>query len=136
GRERIVQLLVEGPGIQSDTIYARTRAGERIELLQERRSPEHGHYVYHPAELTHVAGPSKPIVGRVRDETTGAPLAGITIKSQKRHGYRLSGWGQDFVRTVTDDQGRYRLDGMPIGSDNRIAAIAPEDRAYLSTSQS
>ncbi len=134
GRERIVQLLVEGPGIQADTIYARTRAGERIELLQERRSPNLGNFVYHPAELTHVAGPSKPIVGRVRNKRTGDPLAGITIKSQERHGNPISGWGQDFVRTVTDDQGRYRLEGMPIGSDNRIAAIAPEDRAYLSTS--
>ena len=37
---------------------------------------------------------------------------------------------------MTDEEGRYRLEGMPIGADNRIAAIAPMgDVAYFSMSQ-
>ena len=70
------------------------------------------------------------------DAETKTPLAGITVKSQSRHGEQISGWGQDFVRAVTDDQGRYRLEGMPVGSDNRIAAIAPMgDVPYFSMKQ-
>jgi beta-lactamase regulating signal transducer with metallopeptidase domain len=136
GRGRIAELLVEGPGIESTKIFARTEKGEKIELVRERRSPDLGSYVYHPAELTLIAGPSTAITGVVRDAMTQAALAGVTVKSQSRHGEPISGWGQDFVRAVTDEQGRYRLEGMPIGSDNRIAAIAPPgDIPYLSTSK-
>ncbi len=126
GHGRIAQLLVEGPGIETAEVYARTEAGEKIELQRERRSPELGSYIYYPAEVLLVAGPSAPITGVVRDAGTRRPLAGVTIKSQERHGERISGWGQDFVRAVTDAEGRYRLEGMPIGGDNRIAAITPD----------
>lgn len=136
GRERIAELLVTGPNIQSEKIFARTQAGEPIELLQEWRSPDLGKYTYYPAEFTFVAGPSRPIVGVVRDRETQQPLAGVTIKSQHRHGHAISGWGQDFVRTTTGAEGRYRLEGMPIGEENRIAAIAPSDQAYLPMSES
>ncbi|MEM9660571.1 MAG: carboxypeptidase regulatory-like domain-containing protein, partial [Planctomycetota bacterium] len=125
GQGRIAELLVEGAHIENSKIFARTEAGEAIELLRERRSPDLGRYTYHPATFTHVAGPTAVIAGVVRDSETDAPLAGVTVKSQSRHGEPISGWGQDFVRAVTDGEGRYQLVGMPIGSDNRIAAIAP-----------
>ncbi len=136
GRGRIAELLVEGPRIESAKIFARTEAGEIIELLHQRRSPELGSFVYYPAELTYVAGPSTAITGVVRDAETKEPLAGVTVKSQSRHGEPISGWGQDFVRAVSDEEGRYRLEGMPVGSDNRIAAMAPlDDTAYFSMSK-
>lgn len=136
GQGRIAQLLVEGPGIETTKIWARTEAGDKITLLRDRRSPYLGEYTYYPAKLTYVAGPSAPIEGIVRDAKTQEPLAGVTIKSQKRQGEKISGWGQDFVRAVTDNQGRYRLRGMPIGSENEIAAVAPAgDVAYFSSSK-
>ncbi|WP_425398743.1 M56 family metallopeptidase [Aeoliella sp.] len=136
GPGRITELLMEGPGIESAKLFARTELGESIELPRERRSPDLGTYTYYPAEFTVVAGPSTPITGVVRDSQTGETIGGVTVKSQKRNGEMISGWGQDFVRAVTDEQGRYRLEGMPIGSDNRIAAIAPEgDVPYFSQSK-
>ncbi len=123
GHGRIVGLLLEGPGIESAKVLARTEDGEKVELSRQYDAPNLGTYVYHPAEVLLVAGPSAPISGVVRDQRTGRPLAGVTVKSQARHGERINGWGQDFVRAVSDAQGRYRLEGMPIGSDNRIAAI-------------
>ena len=132
GRGRIAELLVEGPGVESARIFARTEAGEPIVLPRERRSPDLGDYTYHPAEFTHVAGPSVPIEGVVRDAATKQPLAGVTVKSQARHGELINGWGQDFVRAVTDAEGRYRLAGLPIGDGNRIAAIAPAQTSRIS----
>jgi hypothetical protein len=58
GPGRIAELLIEGQGIESAKIFARTEAGEKIELVRERRGPDLGSYIYHPAELNHVAGPS------------------------------------------------------------------------------
>lgn len=136
GRERIARLHVEGPGIQTERLYTRTRAGKTIELLSEWRTPHFGTYTYYPSEFTYVAGPSKPIVGTVRDRKTNQPLAGVEIRSQKRHGHPITGWGEDFVRTLTDQQGRYRLEGMPIGKENEIAAVPPIDQPYLAVSKS
>ncbi|TWT90290.1 Regulatory protein BlaR1 [Pseudobythopirellula maris] len=133
GDGKIAWLLLEGPGIESAKVWTRTEAGEAIKLMRERRSPDLGFYTYHSSEFTHVAGPSVPITGVVRDAETKDPLAGITVKSQRRHGEQIGGWGQDFVRAVTDKEGRYRLEGMPIGKENSIAAIAPSgDTAYFS----
>ncbi len=131
GNGRIAELLLEGPGIESAKIFTRTEAGEQITLLRERRSPDLGSYIYYPAELTYVAGPSAAVTGVVRDAQTHEPLSGVTVKSQSRHGEQINGWGQDFVRAVTDGEGKFRLEGMPIGSDNRIAAIAPHGRCGL-----
>ena len=63
GSGRIAELLLEGPGIESAKIFARTETGKKIELLRERRSPDLGSYTYYPAELTYVAGPSVVITG-------------------------------------------------------------------------
>ncbi|WP_146446526.1 M56 family metallopeptidase [Botrimarina colliarenosi] len=136
GQGRIARLLLEGPGVETNLVHVRTEPGEPIELPEERNGASSRRLTYYPADFSYVVGPSTPISGVVRDEETKQPLAGVTIKSQKRHGNELNGWGADFVRTVTDQQGRYTLSGMPIGAENRIAAIAPDgDVAYFSSSK-
>ena len=136
GNGRIAELLVEGPGIASEKIFARTEPGAEIQLKQSKRSPDLGDYTYYANEFAYIAGPSTAITGIVRDQETKSPLAGVTIKSQSRHGEAISGWGQDFVRAVTDAKGRFVLNGMPIGEDNRIAAIPPlNETAYLPASR-
>ena len=133
GDNRIVELLVEGPGIATETIYARTEKGKTIGLMRVRRVPRQGSDNYYSNEFTYIAAPTAEISGTVRDQQTSKPIAGATIKSQSRHGEARSGWGQDFVRTVTDNEGHFRLNGMPIGEDNRIAVLPPAgDIAYLS----
>lgn len=136
GRDRIAELMVEGSGIQTDRFFARTQTGERIEIPQQWSQPGSTRFTYHPSKFIHVAGPSQPIVGVVSDKDSGAPIVGATILSQKRHGHPITGAGEDFIRTVTDSEGKYRLEGMPIGNDNRIGVIPPRDRAYLSDSKS
>ncbi len=135
GNNRLVELLIEGPGIQSDKLVARTQPGDKVELLQQWSAPELGKFVVHPHQFVHIAGPSKPVIGMVKDQETGAPLPGVFVVSQKRHGHPISGWGQDFVRTVSGPDGRFRLEGLPIGSDNQIAAIAPTNSPYFSMRQ-
>ena len=136
GRERVVRLLLEGPGIQTDLVWARTQFGDTVKLLKEFRSPDLGTFVYYPSEFTYIAGPTKPVIGVVREHGSGKPIANATIKSQKLHGNPIHGWGQDYIRAVTDNAGRYELRGMPLGDDNMIAAIASEEQPYLSVSKS
>ncbi len=132
GRERIVGLSIEGPGIESAfSVSARTRPGRTFVLPYSLPwSPEKN--TYYGATFEHVARPSIPILGTVRDKDSGKPLAGVTIQAYKlagnpAHDYVVS----YFFHTTTDQEGRYRLTGMPIGKDNELLAVPPKDQPYL-----
>jgi hypothetical protein len=95
----------------------------------ERNEPEYGTLVFHGATFDYVASPSRPIVGVVRDQDTGASLPGVSIRSDRVAGNIIS--GRDFVRATTDAEGRYRLLGMPGGVGNAITAQPGPDLPYL-----
>ncbi|MEM7315134.1 MAG: M56 family metallopeptidase, partial [Planctomycetota bacterium] len=123
GRGRIGRFLIEGPGIESTRIYIRTEAGDTVTVPMQSGMSRLRAVRYFPSQFDFVAGPSVPITGVVTTSDTGKPLAGIEVISQKRAGHNLAGWGEDFVRTKTDENGRFRLEGMPVGKDNVIAAV-------------
>jgi RNA polymerase sigma factor (sigma-70 family) len=90
GRDRLVVLSIRAPGLENTLVSVVTRAD----------LPGGTNGIY-PARFKHLAGPSKPIVGVVRDKATGKPLAGIRVSSPL---------GQ--AKTLTDAKGHYRLDGI------------------------
>jgi protocatechuate 3,4-dioxygenase beta subunit len=107
-----------------------TRPGETIQR------PEWRDFVISPWKLTyygasfdHVAGPTTPIVGVVRDKDTKKPLAGAIVTSWKLAGDDLN--GRTFIRTTADKEGRYRLAGLPRGEGNMIEIAGPEGQPYL-----
>ena len=134
GRERLVGLRVSGPRIETSEIVARTRVGDPIEVPTEPRSPASKKRVYHPASFVHAAGPSEAVIGTVVDAKSKQPLADVTIQSYHLAGRTLSGWSQRIVRTKTDAEGRYRLEGLPIG-ENEILVLSPIDEPYMLSKQ-
>ena len=65
---------------------------------------------YYGTGADHVAGPTRPVIGVVQDEETGRPLAGFKVRWEYGVGNPVHP-----VETVTDDRGRFRLTGLPIG---------------------
>jgi RNA polymerase sigma factor (sigma-70 family) len=125
GRDRIVALEFEGPGIERGSVRAMTRPAppsarprprSSDPYMQPRFSPLYG------AAFDYVAGSSKPIEGIVRLKTTGKPLAGVSIHGQ--------GAGTS-VSAVTDANGRFRLDGLPKVASYRIMAVPDPGKPYL-----
>ena len=63
--------------------------------------------------FTHVAAPSRTVAGVVRDQATGNPLAGVKVTSFQIWRQTANARttmvrsGSDYVRTVTDAEGRY-----------------------------
>ncbi len=94
GGERIVSLRITGPGIEHCDTWVLTRDGPVRGLQPQRRT--------YFATFDHLAGPTKPFVGTVRDRKTGAPLAGARVECMS------SG-----AETRTDAKGQYRLVGAP-----------------------
>jgi hypothetical protein len=116
GRERIVQLRIEGPTIATQEVEVMTRASETIQLPEARDQPKGQMVAYYGANCEFLAAPSRPVVGIVRDKDTGKPLAGAIVKGDTRAGHGRSG----FIQTTTDKEGRYRLDGLPKADGNQI----------------
>jgi RNA polymerase sigma factor (sigma-70 family) len=133
GRDRLVTVCIDGPAIASQVLRVLTRVGKTLVVPEVDGMPQFGiprlHTTYHGAAFQHVAGPTKPIVGVVRDRDTKKPLAGVKIKSYKLANNPMH--GLDFLETTTDEQGRYQLNGMPKGTDNKILLLPRDDQPYL-----
>ena len=131
GRERLVRLRVEGPGIQTQQIWARTRKGPTLHI-DDRRPKYETIDCY--GELRFRGSPLAPLVGVVRDKDTGKPMAGVTVQGQHLAGMHIQGWPNAFVRTTTDAEGRYRLTGLPLGQ-NELMAVPTDAEPYLVSSR-
>jgi protocatechuate 3,4-dioxygenase beta subunit/5-hydroxyisourate hydrolase-like protein (transthyretin family) len=130
GRERIVHLQIEPPGFETRHVFTRTRPGQTYEISQHADRPNWRKLTYHGANFTHVAAPSQPLVGVVRDKDSGKPLANVSIRAYSLAGEEISGWSNGYIRTVTDAEGRYELKGLPIG-ESRVISQAPLSEPYL-----
>jgi RNA polymerase sigma factor (sigma-70 family) len=112
GKERIVRLWVEGPDIEHQMLYVLTRSELNVKELLKSAPDRVGGLMRLPAiygpTFEHLAGPTRLISGIVRDRATGKPLADVPI-----NGSIPNAWWENYVRTVTDKEGRYRLIGLP-----------------------
>ncbi len=129
GRERIVDLRVEGPTIRTMEAAVVTRPGlpVQVPILHRRREPLS--MTFYPATLVLSAAPSRGIEGVVRDRDGGEPIAGATIRS-----YRLAdidSVNNALIRTTADAQGRFRMTGMPLGTGNEVVILPPEGQPFL-----
>jgi RNA polymerase sigma factor (sigma-70 family) len=130
GRERMALLRLEGPAIATLSLSVFTRPGEPVRVRQREAERELGMpadtLTYLGASFRYVAVPSKPVVGVVRDRDTRKPLAGVSV-------YLLNGdyFAMAYLRTKTDSEGRYRLDGLPKGKGQKIIARPTDDQPYL-----
>jgi RNA polymerase sigma factor (sigma-70 family) len=129
GRERVVRLTLEGPTIAREQVSVYTRPGKVIHARGFAYNPNGTRLTYYGTSFDHLAAPTRPIVGVVRDKDSGKPLAGVTVQSDKFAGDNAG--GDSSVRTVTDKDGRYRLVGMPKGVGNLIKAVPAPGQPYL-----
>lgn len=128
GNERVVHLLVSAPGMETTLVKARTRSGRVFDVPHSWDSVDRMRERYYSNEFSLVLPGSVPIVGRITDAKTGEPIKGVVVSSASRRNYTSS--GGEWPQAVSDDEGRYRLDGTPIG--RQVIAVRPaEHHCYL-----
>src|SRR5207247_1055220 len=126
GRERVAELAVNGPGIETMILHARSRRGETIKVGDDPLETPLGEPTLYPARSPRAAGPSVAVQGSVVDGATGLPLAGILVRGQKvSTNAVLNSTVAIAVRSITDAEGRYRLEGLPLGRSSYLA-IPPQ----------
>ncbi len=120
GRERLAFLVARGPGVETVVLYALSRPGEVIRLAGDKheQDSESQWGIYYPAQFTHKLRPSIPVEGDVTDNKTGRPLANVTVQATRIASYAVGNSYQTrAVHTITDEQGHYRLEGLPMGEN-------------------
>jgi protocatechuate 3,4-dioxygenase beta subunit len=105
GRDRAVLVVVKAPGIANNVFHVFTR---------EKPLPgmSGGNYGTYAATFEHLAEPSKPIVGTVRERGTGKPAVGVTVLSAYR----------EHITAQTDAQGHYRIEGAAKHKEYAVSA--------------
>jgi RNA polymerase sigma factor (sigma-70 family) len=104
GRDRGLMLGVRGPGLADHYVRVVTRPDFPASPGGGRQVALSG-----PEPVVPVS-PAKPIAGTLRDAQTKQPLAGVRVLAYTPS--RPIHWWWQPVETVTDAQGRYRLDGL------------------------
>ena len=118
GRDRIVDIAVEGPTIQSATITAMTRNAAAVSSPKDA----FGAKTIHGATFDHLIPPGRALTGVVRDKRTGRPLTGVGV-----------GGTETNARTTTDAEGRYTLTGFPKGKSYGLMVLAGAKPPYFVT---
>ncbi len=85
--------------------------------------------VYYGARFDHVAAPTRPIVGTVRDKDTGAPIPGVQITGMPNIPNSLI--PTPGVEATTDTQGRYQVNGLPAARGFKLFTEAPAGQPYV-----
>ena len=128
GRDRLVLLEFDGPGIERGKLWAMTRPAPpsaRPQPVREaNRYSQHRDHPLHGATFDHVAGPSKPIEGVVRLKGTDRPVAGAVVSAF------VQATGA-YANAIADKDGRFRLDGLPKVASYRVLADARPGQPYL-----
>jgi len=129
GRERVVELTIKGDTVAYTSIDIVTR---RTEPFPARGFPDThgpGSQTVYGSDFTYTANPARPVEGMVRDAKTRRPMAGVSVQS-----WRFA--GSDFVdtrqlKTISDEDGRFRIVGMPKGKGNVVIAVPSDDQPYF-----
>ncbi len=108
GRGRRAMLGFAGGGIMRGAVQAVTGS------FPADHSTEFSGMAQVGAKFEHLCTPGKAIEGVVRDLDTGAPLAGISVRDRSGA----------FPSAVTDQNGRYRIEGLDKSPTRRMNASA------------
>ncbi len=137
GRERIADILVSAPNVETRLLHVLSRQGEPIKLAFDRPSAVNLQFEsFYPNEFTGLLGPSIPVEGRITDRKTARPLADCVVKASytpldPHSGLRPSSrLASDYLRTLTDSEGRYRLEGLPLGK-SKLMVVPPIGTRHL-----
>lgn len=131
GRDRLVGLRFEGPTIVATQAFALTGPAPDVMVPRREEFGSSAGFIYHGATFDHVAAPTKPVFGVVRDKDTNQPLAGFRVES-----FIIAGAGrfaQTYLHATTDPQGRYRLVGLPKGPGNEMRVLPSPEQPYFAS---
>ncbi len=131
GVERVANLVITAPG--SATIEVAATTQDRGPIVSADQGEGFPSLTFHPAHFEVTLPPGRSVVGTIRDADTNAPIAGLPVQAQlaeaDRNNVPLPG-----IETITDAQGHYRLDGLPMADGYQVYVRPRSEQPYLNAS--
>ena len=122
--DQLFTLVVQGKGIETKKIYAYNQPGKKVDETVNPNGPVDYKYTVYPQEFTHVAGPSNAVTGKVIDKDTSLAIPNALVIATGVHGSNMSLGGlRGLLTTKTDDQGNFKIEGLPVGRSNRLVSF-------------
>ena len=130
GKNRLAALELLGPTIATQRARVVTR--DMKSILAYVQGDESSDFVHHGSSPTLIAHPTQPIVGQVVASDSGEPLPHMAVKISR---IGKSTWASNWPNftTSTDAEGRFRLEGAPLGGRHRITVTPALDLPYFKT---
>ena len=128
GRNQLATVTLYHERVDAESLRI---VGAEMEPQQVARSSRRGgghKEIYLGTRFTHAAGPAIPVSGVVTEFQSGKPVANTRVSVERLFQVRNSDAQLRFARhinTVTDDQGGYKLVGIPPGKGHFIQ-VTPE----------
>jgi hypothetical protein len=129
GRNRVASLSLHGPTTADIHTYAFTFDEPEMRVPRPNWGPD-SEFVVHSSRFEITGHPSRPIEGTVRDQETGAPIAGAIVLGTALQSSIPDDNGGVVART--DANGRFHLTGLPVGTSYRLHVKPPTPSLYLS----
>lgn len=127
GRERCMAMHAHGNGIAFDSFEVVSRSIDPLPW-DETGSTDSPTIVY-GARFTLTGRPSRTVTGTVTDAETGLPLAGVDVAVSMMSGKNIAKlW---LLPTKANEQGAFRIVGMPKGNGNQLMVRPTDDQPYF-----
>jgi RNA polymerase sigma factor (sigma-70 family) len=112
GRDRLVLLQLSGPTVASTQALVLTTPGlTGLPLAVEDQGMDIA--ACHGPKFELTLRPGRELVGSIRDLETGQAINGIRLLALMRE-------SESFSAAISDGQGRFRLQGMPVGKELKL----------------
>ena len=130
GRRRMVSLEITRPDLALKRVHVVARAMDhQPEPAGSNHASGFDEPGTHGTDCTIAVEPTRIIEGTVRDVESGAPIPGALVTARRLDAGNYVSNGDVIARA--DDQGRYRLVGLPKCKAPAVAVFPPLDRPYL-----
>jgi RNA polymerase sigma factor (sigma-70 family) len=126
GSNRLVMLQLHGPTVESTQALVLTSPG-LTGLPLEIADNGMGVAVCHGPRFKLVMRPGRELVGGIRDLETGQPIPGIRLLA-------VMGESDSYSTASADGQGHFRLQGMPVGKELKLA-LDPLGQPYFAANR-
>ncbi|HBE71573.1 MAG TPA: hypothetical protein DDW52_25805, partial [Planctomycetaceae bacterium] len=140
GKDQLAALTLSSSKHEASRIMVLGRDMESKRIPNVSIYPNGAQDVFFGSQFTHVLGPSVPIAGTVTEYQSGKPIAGATVYVERL--FREKGMSDnnrlrlstEYIRTVSDENGRYTLRGLPPGGEHVIEVVPPASEPWLTSS--
>ncbi len=140
GDDQLAILIFDADRIEARPLSVLGREMEMLSLPHIKNVSDGSKDVFAGRDFDYAVAPSIPVEGVVTDYDTGEPVANVLVHVDrlfKEEGVKNSQLRLDthHMRAVTDQQGRFRITGMPPGEGHVIEAVPSKSAPFLMTSQ-